>query len=80
MKATIAESKPKGFKPLTLTIEIETEHDLVDLFHRLNFNRNSDYEGYDFSNNPKGKFSVWNTIDKVIDEAGIDPWASQEGE
>lgn len=80
MKATIAESKPKGFKPLTLTIEIETEHDLVDLFHRLNFNNHPGYTGYDFSNNPKGKFSVWNTIDEAIHEAGIDPRAYQEGE
>lgn len=68
MKANIKQDS--AFKPFTIEVEIESEQDLYDLWHRLNIsyivvNENSSEHRHACSSNTSTNI-LWNLIDNKI--------------
>ena len=81
MKAeTVKTPEPKGFKPFQpfqLTIKVETEKELWNLWHRFNISAVHFTEEYHkWYKNCKSictpDATVWNLLDKVMDEYKIE--------
>ncbi|WP_018125239.1 hypothetical protein [Desulfovibrio oxyclinae] len=62
---------PATFEPFELVITIESEEELVELWHRFNVNYNSNYKWYDFKKGPRCGFLVWKTLDKQATKLGV---------
>lgn len=81
MKLIKQEISKEEFKPFKITIEIETEDDLRNLWHRFNVNRIKYYE--DFYNDETfgtvsgpanweiGKQEIWKKLDQMTKRYGL---------
>lgn len=74
-------SELKGFDPIKLEITIESEDELISLWHRTNLGAAcierlvSDDYGYICS--ITWVTNLWNVLDKICYERGIDPYRAE---
>ena len=59
----------KEFQPIELTITIESEEELCDLWHRLNVSKNvaDTQSNNDLKHRCIDTYSLWNEIDDLVD-------------
>lgn len=73
-------TKPERFRPITLEITIESEAELVELYHRMNITQTDVKNAYKGgwkeprleSSAELASTEIWSHIERHIDERGLD--------
>lgn len=80
MKTTIENGTPV-FSPITISITLDTEEEVKELWHRLNHNgmiikdlySEVDKKRYTWNPYKSDSYNFWSTIDKIALQFGIKP-------
>jgi len=75
MKDIKAEDCKNNFTPVKVEFVIETEEELIELWHRLNCQSedlNNYYKKSSFKKVGASLYGLWNVIDDICDEKNID--------